>query len=203
MEAGFYKYDEDVFYSPDNVFTGENALLSQMKDTYNYPVDGWYWFNNPQEAATFFGFSYASLLEGEERAIQEANELEAMKVVLKKYVLSSDVSQEDMSSILLLYDNYAIGVSYNIDDMFKYQGKLYKVNQAHTSQVDWLPDSTPALYTEKAPVGVIPDWIQPTGAQDAYNIGDRVLFEGSVYESLINANVWSPTAYPDGWVLIP
>lgn len=38
---------------------------------------------------------------------------------------------------------------------------------------------------------------------DAYNIGDRVSFEGSNYESLIDANTWSPTSYPAGWQLIP
>lgn len=46
------------------------------------------------------------------------------------------------------------------------------------------------------------DWIQPTGAHDAYNTGDRVTFEGQVYESVIDANTWSPAAYPAGWQLI-
>ncbi|MFA7115570.1 MAG: carbohydrate-binding protein [Candidatus Omnitrophota bacterium] len=41
--------------------------------------------------------------------------------------------------------------------------------------------------------------MQPTGAHDAYQKGDRVLFEGKTYESLIDANVWSPTSYPQGW----
>ena len=43
------------------------------------------------------------------------------------------------------------------------------------------------------------EWVQPVGASDAYRKGDRVLFQGKVYESLIDANVWSPTAYPAGW----
>lgn len=46
------------------------------------------------------------------------------------------------------------------------------------------------------------DWVQPTGAHDAYNLGDRVTFEGQVYESAIDANTWSPAAYPAGWLLI-
>lgn len=46
---------------------------------------------------------------------------------------------------------------------------------------------------------MIPDFVQPTGAHDAYKIGDQVMFEGKVWESLIDANVWSPTAYPQGW----
>ena len=48
----------------------------------------------------------------------------------------------------------------------------------------------------------IPDWVQPTGAHDAYNKGDKVRFEGNVYESLIDGNVWSPSVYPAGWALV-
>lgn len=47
-----------------------------------------------------------------------------------------------------------------------------------------------------------PAWVQPTGAHDAYTDGDRVTFEGQVYESTIPDNVWSPTDYPQGWTLV-
>ncbi len=45
----------------------------------------------------------------------------------------------------------------------------------------------------------VPDFVQPTGAHDAYPKGAKVRFEGAVYESLIPDNSFSPTAYPDGW----
>lgn len=44
-----------------------------------------------------------------------------------------------------------------------------------------------------------PEWVQPTGAHDAYNKGDKVTFEGKHYMSLIDGNIWSPAAYPAGW----
>ena len=44
-----------------------------------------------------------------------------------------------------------------------------------------------------------PEWVQPTGAHDAYQTGDTVTFEGAEYKSLIDGNTWSPTAYPQGW----
>ena len=53
--------------------------------------------------------------------------------------------------------------------------------------------------TENPPAETIPDFVQPTGAQDAYKKGDKVKFEGKVYESLIDANTYSPSAYPAGW----
>ena len=44
-----------------------------------------------------------------------------------------------------------------------------------------------------------PEWVQPTGAHDAYQTGDHVMFEGAEYKSLIDGNTWSPTDYPQGW----
>ena len=52
---------------------------------------------------------------------------------------------------------------------------------------------------ETPPAETIPDFVQPTGSHDAYKKGDKVKFEGKVYESLIDANVYSPSAYPAGW----
>jgi len=75
--------------------------------------------------------------------------------------------------------------------------------QAHQTEKGWEPDNTEALWKEYIPAGgEIPVWKQPTGAHDAYNIGDQVHFptdKDPVYESVINANVWSPTVYPAGW----
>lgn len=46
------------------------------------------------------------------------------------------------------------------------------------------------------------EWVQPTGAHDAYNTGDLVLFEGTVYRSTMDGNVWSPAAHPTGWAAV-
>lgn len=84
--------------------------------------------------------------------------------------------------------------------------KLYKCVQAHTSQEDWQPKDVPALFTVVAYPNEIPVFVQPTGAQDAYQTGDQVHYptiSDPVYESLIDANVWSPDAFPAGWQLIP
>ena len=52
---------------------------------------------------------------------------------------------------------------------------------------------------EPEPLPDAPAWVQPTGAHDAYSVGDRVTYQGHVYESLLNGNSWSPVAYPQGW----
>jgi len=84
-----------------------------------------------------------------------------------------------------------------------YGGKTYECLQAHQTQADWTPTATiGVLWKEVVIVVDIPVWVQPTGAHDAYSIGDRVHFPtitDPVYESLIDNNSWSPTAYPAGW----
>lgn len=109
------------------------------------------------------------------------------------------LSTEDMLDLVDDFKPYKIGSFYIAGDIFSLDNQLYKVLQSHTSQEDWAPSSTPALYKPIAPPNVVPEWIQPTGTHDAYNKGDQVLFEGKIYESLIAGNTWSPTAYPAGW----
>ena len=79
----------------------------------------------------------------------------------------------------------------------RYEGKLYRCEQSHTSQSDWTPDITPAMWTEVAEPGEIPVWKQPTGATDAYELGAKVSHNGKHWISDIPANVYEPGVY--GW----
>ena len=122
--------------------------------------------------------------------------------VIDGLVRADTLTEAQIVELLGFYPQYEIGNAYTVGDLFKYDNALYEVIQAHTSQAEWIPKDLPSLYKIKTPSLVIPEWVQPTGSTDAYNIGDRVIFENQVYESLINANTWSPTAYPQGWKLI-
>lgn len=153
----------------------------------------------------------AEQLEAEATAKLEALDSEvdndAMKRILQRYTdtlldVEENITEELIQDTATLYPVYKPNKLYIVDEKFRYEGMLYKVVQEHTSQSNWLPDTLPALYTKYNVPGTINPWVQPTGAQDAYNIGDKVSFEGSNYESLIDDNVWSPTAYPAGWTAI-
>jgi hypothetical protein len=112
------------------------------------------------------------------------------------------LSDSDALNSANLFPPYKIGQIYNLGDRFYYpfNNKLYKViGASHTSQLDWKPTTAISLYVEVTPPGVIAPWKQPGGAYDAYKIGDKVTFDGFTWESVINANVWSPTTYPAGW----
>ena len=118
---------------------------------------------------------------------------------------SVSLADEDALEAVELFPSWEGGKAYAIGDRVRYGEKLFKCVQAHTSQDEWTPDATPALWTEVAKPGEIPVWRQPTGAQDAYNTGDKVWYPDvntSVYESTIDNNVWSPVDYPQGWQLV-
>lgn len=118
---------------------------------------------------------------------------------------SASLVDEDALEAVELFPEWATGTAYTVGQRVRYAEKLYRCEQAHTSQADWIPPDVPALWTEVAPQGEIPVWKQPTGAQDAYQMGDKVWYpekNTNVYESLINANVYSPEAYPQGWKLV-
>lgn len=116
------------------------------------------------------------------------------------------LTDEQALEVATVYPKYEVGRAYKVDEMFTYgtnevgDPQLYRVVQAHTSQEDWTPDATASLYV---PIGLnsagYPVWSQPTGAHDAYNVGDIVDYNGVLYKSLIDGNTYSPEAYPQGW----
>ena len=121
-------------------------------------------------------------------------------------VAGAVLTDEQALECVRLYRPWVVGKAYAVDEILTYgtnavgDPQLYKVAQAHTSQADWTPDSVPALYI---PIGLddegFPVWSQPTGAHDAYNNGDIVNYNGTLYRSLIDGNTYSPEAYPADW----
>ena len=113
---------------------------------------------------------------------------------------AESLTDEDALDGVELFEPWEPDKQYAADVRMRYGEKLYKVVQPHTSQADWPPDKTPALYTEVAKPGEIPVWKQPTGVQDAYMIGDKVHYpdaDDPVYVSTVDNNVWQPGIY--GW----
>ena len=119
---------------------------------------------------------------------------------LRPYIEKASVSlaDEDALQAVELFPQWVTGRAYAVDERLQYKNVLYRVVQAHTSQADWTPDITPSLFVVVS-LDEWPEFVQPTGAHDAYNKGDKVTFEGKHYISLIDGNVYSPAAYPAGW----
>ena len=111
---------------------------------------------------------------------------------------ASTMTDETALTAVELFPTWAIGKAYAVNDRAQYNGTLYKCIQAHTSQSDWMPSATPALW-KTVSVDEYPEWVQPAGAHDAYNIGDKVTYNGQHYVCTSNANVYAPDVY--GWQL--
>ena len=113
------------------------------------------------------------------------------------------LTDADALEAVELFANWQSNVQYEKDTRVKYDGILYKCLQAHTSQDAWTPIAAPSLWAKVLipDENVIPEWEQPEST-NAYMVGDKVMFEGHIYESAINNNIWSPSAYPAGWTLI-
>lgn len=117
-------------------------------------------------------------------------DLTAMTAKVEKAWAMSAITDEEYTTLLDLLR--AEQPRYNLD----VQEEVAKLWAAVKDLQSRAPEPTPQ--PEPDPED-IPEWVQPTGAHDAYNKGDRVRYAGKVYESLIDGNVWSPDVYPAGW----
>lgn len=130
--------------------------------------------------------------------------LEAKEESLNKIgkIVANQVTDDVVAlSIQEFYDEWVSGVTYKVGQYVTHIDILYKVLTDHTSQDGWTPDAAPSLFAKVLtdPTGeTIPEWVQPDST-NAYMTGDKVMFEGSVYVSLIDNNIWSPVTYPAGW----
>lgn len=163
------------------VFLGANASIDIYKEVKDETVDD----------ALFFSLLS---IKSKEDSLNKIGRLVANQVV-------DDVVALEISEF---YDEWKPNQNYEIGRYLRYKEVLYKVLQPHTSQDSWTPDITASLYAKVLidPTGeTIPEWVQPDST-NAYMTGDKVRYNGVVYESTIDNNIWSPEAYPAGWKVV-
>ena len=105
--------------------------------------------------------------------------------------LRETTTDGDALDMVGLFAPWGEDVTYAVGDRIRYEDILYKCVQSHTSQSDWTPDITKALWTVVS-IDEFPQWVQPTGAQDAYMAGDKVSHNEKHWISDVDANVWEP-----------
>jgi hypothetical protein len=117
------------------------------------------------------------------------------------------VPAEEIENYYSMFPAWRPGEPVEAGDKRQHKGKLYEVieNKDHTTQVDWPPDITPSLWKRAFVPEEIPVWFQPTGAHDAWHIGDAVYYpdaNGEIWDctqaDANGNNVWEPGVY--GWV---
>jgi len=122
----------------------------------------------------------------------------ALAMKLRQYIEKAALSltDEDALDAVELYPMWKTGTAYEVDERIRHEGILYRCIQSHTSQADWTPDKTPALWTVVS-LDEWPAWVQPTGAQDAYALNAKVSHKDAHWTSDYDNNTWEPSVF--GW----
>lgn len=128
--------------------------------------------------------------------VEESAKIASRIVAIPLLATADDATVESLAG---LFPDWEPAIAVKAAEVYRWDGTLVEVVQAHTTQADWTPDKVPALFKIHRKAGSVAPWKQPIGSSDAYKKGEKVTFEGFTWESLIDGNVWSPTAYPAGW----
>lgn len=150
---------------------------------------------------------------GDTRTYAITEELEALVSALSTYLddvpapkdsmldyIERTADDETLLEMEDVFEEWDVGRAYKAGRVLRFNGDLWRVVQAHTSQDDWLPPDVPALYTRIEPPNTIGEWRQPQGDHDTYQMGDKVTHKGKTWVSTINDNVWEPSVH--GWDIV-
>ena len=158
------------------------------------------WISNPSDAqisqAGFLPYVPPEVVPTPQTTPDYEQVMEAVKTMLASSV--ENLSDEEALQVAALYPTWAskVGEQVDVGERYWYDGKLYKVVQAHTVQDDWTPDVSTSLFTEVS-IEEWPEWVQPLGSANAYMQGDKVSHNGKHWISDVDNNVWEPSVY--GW----
>lgn len=126
-------------------------------------------------------------------AISETNSI--VFVTLAENGAIDDVTAGEHQEV---FEEWKPNIAYKANNIRRYEDKLYKCIQPHTSQPDWSPDVAASLWRNIAdPAEEYPEWSQPVGASDAYEMGAKVSHNGKHWVSNVDNNVWEPGVF--GW----
>lgn len=123
----------------------------------------------------------------------------ATQATVAAVVADEATDPELVAEVSAVFNDWRTSTVYRAGVVVADDGTLWRCVQAHTSQDDWRPSGTPALWAavRKTAGPTVDEWRQPVGAHDAYGVGDRVTWKGSTWESTAASNVWEPGVY--GW----
>lgn len=133
---------------------------------------------------------------------------QAQKIKAEIYTAIGKLTDTERIEVISLHRKWIIGEEYILGEVFQYNNKLYRIEQATlTATETYTPggEDLEALFTELQPEQVGPGiitWFEPTST-NYYKLGDLVRYtDGKVYESIYNGNnVWSPVSYPQAWII--
>ena len=204
--------DGKLVYAPKNYLTDDNRMIFNFNNNVELMQNNGFKEVEdivPSYDATTHYVIKVGYDEGEDKIVVNYEVLKKELTYAEKLTsqqelamsfLADNLTDEQAVQVPLIFEAWQVGVDYKVGKKLVYEEVLYKVLQDHTSQETWTPKDAPSLFARVLvdDGGAVLDWVQPDST-NPYMKGDRVKFEGKIYESLIDSNVWSPTAYPAGW----
>ena len=165
---GFYDVVEPI-WNPETQILG-SIYFNEVSEIFTYPVTD----KTPEQIKTERIFRINRQAEAAENRI---NDKLLKKLLEDKLEVLQD---EEAVEYRTMYKPFKIGILLETDEKIynPADDKLYRVLVGHTTALEWLPENTPTLFVEVFPPGVIPDWKQPTGAHDSYQVGNKVKHGG-------------------------
>ena len=204
--------DGKLVYAPKNYLTDDNRMIFNFNNNVELMKNNG--FKEVEDIVPSYDANTHYVIkvgydEGEDKIVVNYEVLEKELTYAEKLTsqqelamsfLADNLTDEQAVQVPLIFEAWQVGVNYKVGKKLVYEEVLYKVLQDHTSQETWTPKDSPSLFARVLvdDGGAVLDWVQPDST-NPYMKGDRVKFEGKIYESLIDNNVWSPTAYPAGW----
>ncbi len=184
-----YSNDSNTFWPTQQVgYLCDRHTLIEVEKVPAEVVAGFYFYHAGEYYTT----------EANLTALAKARAPELASLIFVKMAETEQLDDITLTEHVEQFSAWAYPVSYAAKAICTYEGKLYRCNQAHTSQADWTPPSAASLWKEIGdPTVEYPEWSQPLGAHDAYALGDKVAHNGKHWVSTAANNVWEPGVY--GW----
>ena len=111
---------------------------------------------------------------------------------------SASLTDEEALTGIELFPHWSDSAEYVVNDRVSFGGTLYKCLTTHTAQPSWTPADSPSLWVRVDDPSIeYPEWVQPTGATDAYRLGAKVSHLDKHWHSIIDFNTYEPSIY--GW----
>lgn len=184
-----YSNDTDTFYPIEKInYLSDGHQLIELENIPENVIAG-YWYYNAGEFYT---------TETNLKALARAKAPDVAGLMFVTMVREGKFDDATIVEHAEQFRQWKENISYTAGDICAYGGRLYRCLQAHASQEDWTPSDAPSLWVKIGdPAEEYPEWSQPIGAADAYDVGDKVSHNSRRWVSTVDSNVWEPGVY--GW----
>lgn len=184
-----YSNDSDSFYPLERVgYLCDGHTLEEVESVPESVVAGFYYYH----AGEFY------TTEANLSALAKADAPNVANLIFVSLAEDGKFDDTTLTEHAGQFLAWTYPRKYTQGTILRYEGKLYRVIQKHTSQADWTPDATTSLYKEIGdPTAEWPEWSQPLGDFDTYALGAKVSHGGKHWTSDYDNNVWEPGVF--GW----